>query len=401
MRLITKHIFSSIFSICILAMSTLVVYDAFPSTVTHIKENYRPLTEPAEFDFLYNIVEDTAYQGSRFRYDVRGCYSGLQVLLQKLETRNFSYIKDEEGFLHRGSFYRSLNMDVMSYAKRIARLKEAVSPSHTPVLFVAAPDRYDYRKAPIPSGYPVDVISPRNMDELLLDLRFLLVDTLDLRYSSLAAWPREDLFYRTDSRWTTQAAFEAFRTIVTELEEKHNLSLDPRKFYRNPENYRVITYPQHFLGNFGKSTGIPFSGGLEDFSFALPNFETSFQVRSGSWRAEGPFDASVINMKHLAEPDPRKSSNLLNIYLDGERSAYDIRNLSLADAPRILIIGDSFFIPVAAYLAPACSQVTMLSISADTPEDIEEHVLEHQYDCIIIAYNSASIKDEAFPYFKS
>jgi len=150
----------------------------------------------------------------------------------------------------------------------------------------------------------------------------------------------------------------------------------------------------------GKSVGIPFSGGSEDFSVVLPEFDMSFEVRSGSRQEEGSFETSVLNLAQLAEPE-LLSRDSYDVYLDGDRSTHTIKNSGAKDAPRLLMIGDSFFTPVAAYLATVFSEVTMLSVSATNPEDIEQHVLDHSYDYILIAYNSAGMDDKAFSFFKS
>jgi len=395
---LSKHLFAAVFVIFIFAVSPFMVFDAYPSAVNTVKQSFSSLSEPFEADLFYQTIENSVYSRSRFRQECRILYSHVQAALQKRETRNFYYIKDLDGFLHSGSLYQALDSGTMSYAKRVARLKEAVSG--TPVLFVASPDRYDYGRTRIQDGYPVDVVSPRNMDELLLNLHFLGVDTLDLRYSPLAEWPQEELFYRTNRRWTTQAAFGAFCILVEELEQKYSLTLDPRRFYRDPDNYRVVTYPESYLGDMGKSVGIPFSGGPEDFSVVLPEFDTSFEVRSGSRQEEGSFETSVLNLAQLAEPE-LLSRDSYDVYLDGDRSTHTIKNSGAKDAPRLLMIGDSFFTPVAAYLATVFSEVTMLSVSATNPEDIEQHVLDHSYDYILIAYNSAGMDDKAFSFFKS
>lgn len=62
-------------------------------------------------------------------------YSYIQVLLDKREFNNFSYISDEDGYLHYASFFREDTNDAEEYARRLRRLQDCVEPNGTKVLF--------------------------------------------------------------------------------------------------------------------------------------------------------------------------------------------------------------------------------------------------------------------------
>ena len=107
-------------------------------------------------------------------------YSYMQVLMDKREFNNFSYISDEDGYLHYASFFREDTNDMEEYARRLRRLQDWVEPNGTKVLFFVTPGKYVRGETNFRTGMPVndpDAI----VDEMLFYLNRYGVETVDCR----------------------------------------------------------------------------------------------------------------------------------------------------------------------------------------------------------------------------
>lgn len=399
-------LFSALFAAVWLSLIAMATPGALPGVLQILRDS---LSAPGLFlslspthppDEVYDALESEMLHASGIRNDSKELFAALQTAQQKNETRNYLYIKDRDGFLHKGNFYQSPDGLIANYAKSLRRLQEQL-PDETRLLFVGALPRYVEGETSVYSGYPVDRQSARNMDALQLALFSNGIDTLDLRYTRMSRMSREELFYRTDSKWTTQAAFTAFQILVGELETRYDLRLDPDGTIRDPSGYTRSIFPGLMLGDMGKSTGAIFSG-TDDFSLIEPNFETAFDVESysrpgrvssGSFQEVLLFE-SALNAPTLQELKP------FSAYLGSSQIAMRIDNRLNRDGPRILLIGDTSFAPVCAFLAPAASRVTMVTPGASGAPPLSQ-LLEETWDVVIVAVPPSGASADFFQYTDS
>ena len=202
-------------------------------------------------------------------------YSFIQTLLGKEEFNNFSYVKDQEGFLHYAAFFREPDREVAGYTARLRRLADAAAEYDGKVLFTVVPSKYIPGVTQFSPGLQINDPNPL-VDETLFYVNRYGIATLDMRGSiPNEVLPFDKTFFRTDHHWTIPAAFEGFRQLVEALNREFDAGLDPDGFYRDPNNYTQVTYQGGMLGSMGRKTGATFAH-PEDFTALWPNFSGNF-----------------------------------------------------------------------------------------------------------------------------
>ncbi|MDL2288089.1 hypothetical protein LJC32_01750 [Oscillospiraceae bacterium OttesenSCG-928-F05] len=398
-----RSFFLYVFAVLFLVMWALSVYaialPALPGVGTLVAETFSELWETRAVpvsqapDALYKAVEAEMLYASDVRDKSKEPFAAIQIAQGKRETRSFLYVKDRDGFLHRGSFYQVEDSRITEYAKLLRSLRERL-PQETALLFVGGPPRYAAGQTPVYGGYPVDRRSGRNMEALQLQLFENGVDTLDLNYTQVSALDREALFYKTDSRWTTEGAFLAFQAIADTLEGRYGLPVDPGGVFRDRQNYTATRAPDFILGDMGKSTGAFFSG-RDAFIHLAPAVKTAFSAAPYGKEAEtvqGRFE-DVLSVKAAGEAQAFRS------YLGGPEPQIRIQNRLAETGPKVLLIGDKSFAPVGAFLAAAVSELTVVTPGTGSAPSLSRLLREGSYDAVIIGCQPGSIENAFFSYF--
>jgi len=401
--MIKKRIFAVVFLVVIPTFSVLNFINSI--------EELRDILEPVKWsdyeavlnvpDALDNAMTENLYKRMHF---IEG-YAYVQTLLDKRELNNFSYIKDEEGFLHYSSFFREEEDDFFEYALRMKRLQDYVSKNGTRVLFVVAPGKYIEGSTELRTGMPIN--DPNGIvDETLFYMNRLGIETLDLR----DVLPNEDLsyeetFFRTDHHWTIPAAFYATKTLVETLKKRFGDDLDPTGFYTDINNYTSVIYRKGMLGSMGRRTGANFCG-LEDFEALWPNFKgnyyrESLREKGYTVKLRGDFSETVMDVDILTDNKDIYSDSQYSVYLNG-LSPYDhLENLNRKEGSKIFMIRDSYFSPVMSFLIPMCKSIDAMWSLEDMGElDIERYVKENSFDYIIMEIYPYNISEQAFNFFK-
>lgn len=350
-------------------------------------------------------IESTINKNLLGRMNFIETYAFIQVLLNKKECNNFTYIKDEEGYLHYASFYRDADTQLFDYALRVKRLQDYVEKNGTKVLFVIPPSKYDKKLTEFKTGMPINDPNPV-VDEMLFNLNRLGIETLDLR-EVLPGYKLtyKDTFFKTDHHWTIPAAFYASQAIKEKMAESFNENLDPDDFYLNLDNYEQVTYYSGMLGSMGRKTGANFCG-IEDFTALWPKYEGSFKRESmfengNTVKKSGSFVETLMDTEVLTENADLYTDSQYSIYLNGLCIYEEIQNRNNPDGAKIFMIRDSYFSPVIAFLAPMCGEIDAIWSLEDTYQlDIEKSLEENIYDYIIIEVYPYNIDSNAFNYFK-
>lgn len=346
-------------------------------------------------------INDNLYGKMRFIET----YGFLQVLLDKRECNNFSYIKDENGFLHYASFYREEDDQIFEYAMRVKRLQDYVQQSGTKVLFAVPPGKYNREYTQLRAGMPVND-PDSTVDELMFYLNRLGVETLDLRESLPGdALYYEETFFRTDHHWTVPAAFYAMKEVVNKLQESFGLDLDPDGYYTDISNYDAVTYEGGMLGSMGRKTGVTYCG-AENFTALWPRYTGSFTrvniAENGvATKRQGSFVEAFMDTDVLERTGDLYSDSQYSLYLDVIRDYEQIINEEKPDGVKMFMIRDSYFSPVISFMMPMCGQIDAIwSLEESEDIDIERYVRENTFDYVIIEVYPYNINEESFHYFK-
>lgn len=350
-------------------------------------------------------LENTMTENLYGRMNFIEAYGYIQLLLDKRESNNFSFVKDEEGFLHYASFYREEDTMLFEYSMRIKRMQDYVEANGTKVLFVVPPGKYDKKNVELRTGLPVND-PDQIVDEMMFYLNRLGVETLDLRESMPnEELPYEEIFFKTDHHWTIPAAFYAMGEIVDKINESFGENLDPEGYYTDIANYELVTYRSGMLGYMGRKTGASFCD-IEDFTAIWPKFEGNFtrecMTESGHiLESQGSFTECLMDTSVLLEESDAYSNSQYALYLDELRSYEKIINVENPDGCKMFMIRDSDFSPVIAFLMPMCGQIDAMWFLEETRElDIETYVKENEFDYIIVEVYPYNIDSSAFNFFE-
>lgn len=166
-------------------------------------------------------------------------------------------------------------------------------------------------------------------------------------------------FFATDHHWRIGTAFEAARLAAGEIAD----AVDAPELARTPRldrgNWEWRTLRSAFLGGDAYRTGRLFVP-PEDFEYALPKFETDISLasRGGSIRARGDFRKSVVAAKRL-RPDADATAKRYFCY--GENlDVLRYVNHSPASPLRVMLVKDSFALPVAAFWSTVFAEVVVV-----------------------------------------
>lgn len=401
--LIRKKVFTVIFLVLLfvyaaynMCLNHSAYSDSIKNTWTHIADRGR--IKQSDIAGVENTLNTEVWG----RMNFLETYSYCQVLMDKREYGNFKYIKDETGSLHYASFFRESETDCFEYALRIKRLKDFVEKDGTEVLFVVAPTKYVAKDSELRAGLPVN--NPQVIvDELLFYLNRLGIDTLDMNlYIPGEKVSYEDAFFKTDHHWTIDAAYEASKILVDELNNKYGYDLNSDK-YLNDDSYRKATYIAGMLGSMGRGCGAGFSG-IDDFEAYFPNFDNNYSrefLEAGGRMVKKEGDSlDTIIVPSMLKNEDIYSDSQYSVYLNGLRQYEKIVNMDNPDGKKFFMIRDSYFSPVITFMAPMCGEIHAMWSLEDRDElDIETYIRENKFDCIIMEIYPYNINDEAFRFF--
>jgi hypothetical protein len=136
--ILRKNIFAVLFLAGVFGYAGLNAWyggDAWVETVEEsLADGISPETAQDTIAKTVSALDASIISSMYGRMEFIETYSYIQVLLDKREFNNFSYIKDEDGYLHYASFFREDTNDAEEYARRMRRLQDCVEPNGTKVL---------------------------------------------------------------------------------------------------------------------------------------------------------------------------------------------------------------------------------------------------------------------------
>lgn len=327
-------------------------------------------------------------------------YGYMQKLMGKREFNNFAFIKGNDGMLYYGSLFQSATDDLEIYAKRVNRLNEYVESRGAKLIVVLPPSKILNGIADVDLSWPLNNPNYR-IDKLMSLLQQNGVTAMDLRIDLAASGlSLEEMFLKTDHHWTSRAGFAAAQGLVELVRERFQDDWDPDGFYCNPDHYNSITYEQCMLGSTGRNTGAVYSG-LDDYTLLWPSFETEFTWEDYEHKDtyHGDFTHSLLDLSCL-QTDSLYENSVNRVYLNEIVDKDRIVNHLNSGGPRIKALRDSYFSPMACFLAPMCSEIDMMwGRGGDSPEEYEEFIKTGDYDYFILEIYPYNLDNKSFQFF--
>ena len=300
-------------------------------------------------------------------------------------------IKDDTGNL----YFPSNDVNVEKYAENLISLSRKIREKGTPFFYIQAPNK-------IIKGYSSDKVynynfSNKNADEFLKIIEENDVKTLDLRkLMNTSGIPQDKMFYRTDHHWTTITAFWAYKNIVHFLNQNTNLNIS--EDYLEKERYNIIEKKECFLGSLGRRVGASVSG-YDDYTFIEPNFYTDYEIMNGitgTKISSGSFHDAIVK-DHILNSDDLKT-NKHATYFEWDYGDLIIKNKTIDSGVRVLLIKDSFALPVGAFLSTCVSELEMVDLR-DTPKaNLKKIIDEKRFDVVLLMYNTEVFNESMFSF---
>ena len=397
-----KFIFAALFLVLLLGFCVLNGISEAP-VLGDLAQDLLQVRSLEELEEWISDVEDDVSDeilGHRFWIET---YSWIQEALGKREFDSFSVIKDETGMLYYGSTYQAYTDDLETYAAQTLRLKEMLDRKGIRLMVVLPPSKVLYGVTEVDLDWPINDPNAR-MDKLLMQLQQRGVTAVDLRpVMQHSGQPLEKLFFKTDHHWTPRAAFYGMREIVGRLEQEFGIVLDPDGYYRDLSNYEIQDMGKIMLGSNGRNVGIPYSG-LDNFEYI---WLREYEGTEYSWidyedeeEQTGNLKQTLLREKWLQVEDFYKMDPYW-VYLDSLKKMDSVVNHSNPDGLQIAVLRDSYFSPVACFLAPMVGRMDMFwNQDRDAVSSFMESVEQGDYDLVIVEIYPYNLGASAFAFFE-
>lgn len=193
------------------------------------------------------------------------------------------------------------------------------------------------------------------------------VETLDL-YGVLAAHADEPIYYRTDHHWTSLGAYYGCAALTEAL------GLDPIA----PGELAPATVSRTFYG-----TNYSLSGARWIAPDSIETYVSGDGLTVESTASEG--ENALYAERWLDRKDK------YSYFLGGQQPLCVVRT-GLADAPKLLLVRDSYADSLAPFLTLRCSELHLWDLRYNT-ESLTAYIAEHDFDGVVILYAITGLTD--------
>lgn len=388
---IKQAVTAAIISALMFFIALFTLFPSFGDKVDSVKE--------AAGFFEKRAAVEKIYQEDVFAFDeFINTYSLFQVLsgTHLFEDAAYEYIiMDMSGKLH---FPASRDYE-SKYGDVVVNFAKELRDCGIPFIYIQAPNKKIEGYTVFPAGG--HNYSNEDADDFLRYLNANNVDTLDLReHLSESNISYENLFYVTDHHWTTKTAFWAYTVAVQTLYENYGIECDPYGYYRDLDNYNITDYENNFLGSQGRRVG-KYVAGVDDYTFIAPAFDIDYEVYDMLASPKEPVFKGgfydCIAKSHILE-NPDIATNRHGAYFEYDYGCLVIKNNSVDNDIKIMLIKDSFSLPFAAFLSTCVSELHMIDLRDENTPSVSEYALENGFDAVIMMYNTEVFNDKMFSF---
>lgn len=329
-------------------------------------------------DSLEKTIDTDTYK----RENYIDFYGRIQEFLRKRVIVDIGY-----GELYKTKYgqitYAVPKQDVSEELESIYRLQKTLDRQDIPLLYIQAP----FKLPPFEQQLPANVKdhSNENADRFLKGLDAAGIDYLDLRKNYWSkGMSQNQLFFNTDHHWTIDGAFSSYAEIVDLLNTNYNFHIDEK--YTDLNSFHREVFEQYYIGSMGRRVGESY-GGIDDFTLITPGFDTDYTVYERDYGGEkifeGTFGEAVLTNSYLAEGTPLETNRYAAYHGDNAELVFVNHNVRKG---KILVIKDSFGLPIYSFLSTGVHEVRALDVRL-YQDSVAEYAEKYQPDVVIIIYN--------------
>ena len=328
------------------------------------------------------------------KFFLRNSFLNLNGAFAKVtgKSSHNDVIRLKNGMITYGS--TKLNMDGL--ANGINSFDAHLKKNDIDYLYVQLPMKMDKNNELVLSGKESyanenasNLLAQLNKDVSVIDMRDYLANNVE---------EIERYFYRTDHHWNTYGAFEAYGVILDYLSTKYpDKRFDKTKADIN--SWDTSVYENWFLGSHGKRVG-KYYAGTDDLAVFTPKFDTKMSMFVTNHRrfTSGSFTDAVMINSYLDKPD-YFGENPYCVYIGGDFPLVHHRNANAENDLKVLMIKDSYTIPVQAFLSTVVSELDVLDPRHYTETTIAEYVEISKPDIVIMMVNPSVFAETKYQKF--
>ncbi len=399
-RIHRRHILTLLFLVVIYGMMAGLFFAGKNNPVGDFLLEYRTKVKPGTpiltrvekaVDIAEKTVEKETFKQEEYNY----FYGLLQRICGKRVVADAGY-----GEIYKTNYRQVIfrvpkrDKQVDESLEKIDALKKQLDAAGIPLVYVQAP----FKITDNPSQLPANKKSyaDHNVDRFLRGLRDRGINYLDLRpLLRDGSKTQNELFFDTDHHWRIETAFDATWMIATKLNNEYGFKINP--LYSDISNYYVRTWKNCFLGSMGRRVG-PAYAGLDDFTLITPKFVTDYTLHEydygGDVQFKGAFEDAVLNQRYMDMEGDMELNRYAVYHGDNEELLFENH---LVDKGKVLMIKDSFGIPVYSFLSLGVKEMRAIDMRL-FKRSVAKYAAEVKPDVVIIMYNGDTFTDKMFDF---
>ncbi|MBR5923095.1 MAG: hypothetical protein IKZ59_04800 [Clostridia bacterium] len=289
------------------------------------------------------------------------------------------------------------NEDIDAYANSLIELKSLLSSQNTDILYVQVPQKYH-------SGVKVPIsLDADYSDSRIKKMKSLIGDKIDyIDFNEIIekddSIKRDDVFFKTDHHWTAESAFLCYQSICSYINSNFSFSINPDLFDRDNWNFNILK--NSYLGSSGVRVG-KYYVGKDNFALITPKFETDFvrnYVSQKTVTYSGDFRHALINGYETFMKGNYKELSW-GCYCGSDTSFVSIKNNLAENEKKILVVKDSFALPICAFMSTTCKQLDICDLRYYN-SSLVELAKKEGYDLVVFIYNPSAFDTAFFNFNK-
>lgn len=287
--------------------------------------------------------------------------------------------------------------DATNGVKKIVALEKYLKERNTPFLYIQAPRKPDINNDLLPTG----TVNKTNdtAAQAVSQLQDAGIEVMDLRPTLLAdAESIRKYYYRTDHHWNAEGAFVAYEMITQYIQEQFpDQTIVGETTDRDA--WELHTRKNFFLGSHGRRVGIGFAG-LDDLIYLTPKFDTDLSCSVPSKRIfrRGPFAESALDTYYMTGAPAYYNSSPYCIHTGSDYAHVQFRNEKAPSNLKVLLIKESFGLPVEGFLSTTFQQVDTLDLDLRNSlfSTAVEKIESFDPDIVMVMYNGMVYSNPRF-----
>lgn len=286
-----------------------------------------------------------------------------------------------------GNASRSMSLQ----AAGISYFAQWLNAVGTDFLYVQMPCKMDLQGDMLPLGHE-DYLHA-NTTALVDALALQQVPVVDLREEICASVEQvERYFYPTDHHWSAKGAMKGFEMVLDKLQEMYPGQPILAAEGADPAAWEEHTLRNYFLGSQGKRVGQWYAG-VDDLVWYTPDFDTSMSMYIKKYRTftSGTFRDAVMQMHYVEEAPDYFNLSPYNVYVGGDYPLVTHRNPLAPVDMKVLIIKDSFTLPLQSYMSTVFTSVDVIDPRHYTETSVAEYVRRYEPDVVLLAVNPSGL----------